>query len=56
MGLAVDAIKTSEIVDVIIVASGDGDYVPLVEYLKNQRPESGSFRFRQIGLGQTQGK
>ncbi|RJQ31980.1 NYN domain-containing protein [Candidatus Parcubacteria bacterium] len=36
VGLAVDAIKTSEIVDVIIVASGDGDYVPLVEYLKNQ--------------------
>lgn len=36
VGLAVDAIKTSEIVDVAIVASGDGDYVPLVEYLKNQ--------------------
>jgi len=36
VGLAVDAIKTSEIVDVVIVASGDGDYVPLVEYLKNQ--------------------
>jgi len=36
VGLAVDAIKTSEIVDVIIIASGDGDYVPLVEYLKNQ--------------------
>ena len=36
VGIAVDAIKTSEIVDVIILASGDGDYVPLVEYLKNQ--------------------
>ena len=36
VGLAVDAIKTSEIVDVVIVASGDGDYAPLVEYLKNQ--------------------
>ena len=36
VGLAVDAIKTSEIVDVVIVASGDGDYVPLVEDLKNQ--------------------
>ena len=36
MGIAVDAIKTSEIVDVIVIASGDGDYAPLVEYLKNQ--------------------
>jgi uncharacterized LabA/DUF88 family protein len=36
VGIAVDAIKTSEIVDVIILASGDGDYIPLVEYLKNQ--------------------
>lgn len=36
VGIAVDAIKTSEIVDVIVIASGDGDYIPLVEYLKNQ--------------------
>lgn len=36
VGLAVDAIKTLSLVDVIILASGDGDYVPLVEYLKNQ--------------------
>lgn len=36
VGIAVDAIKTSQIVDAIVIASGDGDYVPLVEYLKNQ--------------------
>lgn len=36
VGIAVDAIKTSEIVDVIVLASGDGDYTPLVEYLKNR--------------------
>lgn len=36
VGIAVDAIKTSGVVDVIVIASGDGDYVPLVEYLKNQ--------------------
>lgn len=35
VGIAVDAIKTSEGVDVVVLASGDGDYVPLVEYLKN---------------------
>ena len=45
VGLAVDAIKTSEIVDVVIVASGDGDYVPLVEYLKNQGRRVEGFAF-----------
>ncbi len=36
VGMAVDAIRTAEIVDVIVIASGDGDFIPLVEYLKNQ--------------------
>lgn len=36
VGLAVDAIRTAEIVDTIVLASGDGDFIPLVEYLKNQ--------------------
>lgn len=36
VGLTVDAIRTAEIVDTIIIASGDGDFIPLVEYLKNQ--------------------
>lgn len=36
VGIAVDAIKTSQIVDAIVLATGDGDYIPLVEYLKNQ--------------------
>lgn len=35
VGLAIDAVRTAEIVDVIIICSGDGDFVPLVEYLKN---------------------
>lgn len=35
VGIAVDAIKTSDGVDVIVLLSGDGDYTPLVEYLKN---------------------
>ncbi|MEA1929569.1 MAG: NYN domain-containing protein [Patescibacteria group bacterium] len=34
VGLAVDAIKIASKVDTIIIASGDGDFVPLVEYLK----------------------
>ena len=35
VGIAIDAIKLSRSVDVIILASGDGDYIPLVEYIQN---------------------
>jgi uncharacterized LabA/DUF88 family protein len=35
VGLAVDAIKMAPKLDTVIIASGDGDFVPLVEYLKN---------------------
>ena len=38
VGIAVDAIKFAPAVDVIILASGDGDFIPLVEYLKNATP------------------
>ena len=36
VGIAVDAIRTSPNCDVICLCSGDGDFVSLVEYLKNQ--------------------
>lgn len=36
VGLTVDAIRLSPSVDAVIIVSGDGDYVPLVEYLRNQ--------------------
>ena len=36
VGLAVDAIKFSPKLDAVVIASGDGDFVPLVEYLKLQ--------------------
>ena len=35
MGLAVDAIKMSPKLDAVVIVSGDGDFIPLVEYLKN---------------------
>ena len=34
VGLAVDAIRLSHSLDAIILVSGDGDYLPLVEYLQ----------------------
>lgn len=36
VGMAVDAIKMSHKVDAIVLATGDGDFIPLVEYLKSQ--------------------
>jgi uncharacterized LabA/DUF88 family protein len=35
VGLAVDAIKLAPKLDAIILATGDGDFIPLVEYLQN---------------------
>jgi len=35
VGIAVDAIKLGNKLDVIVLVSGDGDYIPLVNYLQN---------------------
>lgn len=34
VGLAIDAISLSKQVDVVVIVSGDGDFIPLVEYLQ----------------------
>jgi len=36
VGIAVDAIKLSSRLDAVVLVSGDGDFVPLVEYLQIQ--------------------
>ena len=36
VGIVIDAIRISSSVDVLIIVSGDGDFISLVEYLKNQ--------------------
>jgi uncharacterized LabA/DUF88 family protein len=36
VGIVIDAIRTSPGLDVIVLVSGDGDFIALVEYLKNQ--------------------
>ncbi len=35
VGIAVDAIKLGNKLDVIVLITGDGDYIPLVDYLQN---------------------
>ncbi len=36
VGIVIDAIRIAPSVDTLILASGDGDFIALVEYLKNQ--------------------
>lgn len=35
VGIAVDAIKLSKSLDVVVLVSGDGDYIPLVQYIQS---------------------
>ena len=37
IGLAIDAIKLADKLDVIVIVSGDGDFLPLVSYLQNNK-------------------
>lgn len=36
VGMAVDAIRFAPRLDTIVIASGDGDFIPLVEYLQSK--------------------
>jgi len=40
VGMAIDAIFLAEKVDAIVIVTGDGDFVPLVEYLKGGRAQA----------------
>lgn len=35
VGIAIDAVKMAPKLDTIVLATGDGDFVPLIEYLEN---------------------
>ncbi len=37
VGITVDAIKLSSQMDAVVLVTGDGDFVPLVEYLKSNK-------------------
>lgn len=37
VGMAVDAIKSADKLDVVVLVTGDGDFVPLVSYLKENK-------------------
>ena len=37
VGMAIDAVKIAEKVDVIVLVTGDGDFIPLVKYLQENK-------------------
>ncbi len=37
VGIAIDAVKLSEKVDAIVLVTGDGDFIPLVRYLQENK-------------------
>lgn len=49
VGLAVDAIKIADRLDVVVLVTGDGDYLPLVNYLR----ENKGCRIEGIGFGRS---
>lgn len=36
VGIVIDAIRTAEIADTLVIVSGDGDFIPLAEHLKSR--------------------
>jgi uncharacterized LabA/DUF88 family protein len=46
VGITVDAIRIGEILDVVVLVSGDGDFVELVEYLKHHGKQVEVVAFR----------
>lgn len=36
VGIAVDAVRMAKFANVVVLVTGDGDFIPLVNYLKNQ--------------------
>lgn len=37
VGIAIDAVKTADRLDTIVLATGDGDFIPLVHYLRENK-------------------
>jgi uncharacterized LabA/DUF88 family protein len=47
VGITVDAIRIGEILDVVVIVSGDGDFFELVEYLKHHGRQVEAIAFRE---------
>lgn len=47
VGIVVDAIRISPTLDAVVIVSGDGDFIPLVQYLRNQGRQAEVVAFRE---------
>ncbi|HBD05771.1 TPA: hypothetical protein DCZ32_04930, partial [Candidatus Uhrbacteria bacterium] len=47
VGIAIDAIKMLDMVDVVVLVSGDGDFIPLVEYIQSRGRIMETYSFRE---------
>lgn len=46
VGITIDAVRICDVLDVVILVSGDGDYIPLVDYLKQRGRQVEVMAFR----------
>lgn len=51
VGMTVDIVKMLDMLDVIIIVSGDGDFVPLVEYCQSRGRQVEVWSFRESSSG-----
>ena len=51
VGMAIDAVRLANSVEVIVIVSGDGDFIPLVEYLQNQGKQTEVIAFGKSASG-----
>ncbi len=49
VGMCMDAIKSADKLDVVVLVTGDGDFAPLVNYLQNNK----GCRVEVVGFGRT---
>jgi uncharacterized LabA/DUF88 family protein len=56
VGMAVDAIRLSQSVDTIVLVTGDGDFLPLVEYLQGHGKQVEVFAFAKSASGKLKEK
>lgn len=51
VGIVVDAIRISPTLDAVVIVSGDGDFIPLIQYLRNQGRQAEVVAFRETASG-----
>jgi uncharacterized LabA/DUF88 family protein len=52
IGMAIDALAMSDKLDVVVLATGDGDFVPLIEYLRSHGCQAEVISFGKSASGQ----